>query len=65
MMIQKGVLSYRVCQHIGANEMAKEVNQLLAEGFILYGSPFSSDGSKFQAMVKLKTDEGNSYVYTE
>jgi len=50
-------IEYKMCAAETAEDLNKEVNRLLAEGWALYGNPFStSDGGKqklCQALTKV------------
>jgi hypothetical protein len=49
-------MEYRLCAARSAEDLNKEVNKLLAEGWVLYGNPFvgSSDAAQMlcQALTK-------------
>ena len=52
-------MEYKMCAAATSEDLNKEVNKLLAEGWALYGNPFSSssgDGNKqllCQALTKI------------
>ena len=46
-------IEYKLCAAQTADDLNRQVNELLRDGWALYGNPFTSNGTYCQAVTKM------------